>query len=195
LVVAIDRLIEDTSTKVLSKRKLTDEDSIILKNGVELSHDMFNQLRQGKWFDDLTIKMAMEISDRPFYVKYGHSIPLHEAGRNNARKSIRKPFAGWARNIVASHNEARGNDVGLVYLCPLNHNNDHFTLLEINERDKKIRHYNSMAEEGVIDGTLKLTRVGKLVQVRLLGGDGDGDGDGDQNTADILIGTVWSFGI
>jgi hypothetical protein len=52
-----------------------------------------------------------------------------------------------------------------VYFCPLNSNNNHFTLLEINEREKKIYYYNSMADQGVIDGTVKLTRVGKMVVV------------------------------
>lgn len=54
----------------------------------------------------------------------------------------------------------------MVHFRPLNHNDNHFTLLEINEREEKIRHYDSMADKDVIEGTAKLTRVGRLVQVR-----------------------------
>ena len=84
-------------------------------------------------------------------------------------KPLNKPLAGWAREIRAFRNEAKailGDAIRLVYFRPLNHNNDHFTLLEINEREERIRHYDSKAEKGVIDGTMKSTRVGRLVQVR-----------------------------
>jgi hypothetical protein len=33
--------------------------------------------------------------------------------------------------------------------------------------ERKIYHYDSMANQGIIDGTVKLTRVGKMVQVSL----------------------------
>ena len=45
----------------------------------------------------------------------------------------------------------------------MNLNDNHFTLLEINEQDKKIYHYDSIADEGVINGTLKSIGVHKLV--------------------------------
>jgi hypothetical protein len=78
--------------------------------------------------------------------------------------------------------------VRLVHFRPLNHNNNHFTFLEINEREEKIRHYNLIADRGVIEGTAKPTRVGRLVQVRSFG-----TGDGD--IADAIIGGVWLFEI
>jgi hypothetical protein len=37
---------------------------------------------------------------------------------------------------------------------------------EINEQEEVIHHYNLMADQGVIDGTIKLTRVDRLVKVR-----------------------------
>jgi hypothetical protein len=52
--------------------------------------------------------------------------------------------------------------ISLVYFCPLNHNK-HFTLLEINEREKAIRHYDSMADPAVIKGE-KTTRISTLVE-------------------------------
>jgi hypothetical protein len=45
-------------------------------------------------------------------------------------------MAGWGEKIKAFRNEAQdpyGDRIRLIYLCPLNHNNNHFTLLEINE--------------------------------------------------------------
>ncbi len=75
----------------------------------------------------------------------------------------------------------------MVYLCPLNHNNNHFTWLEINEREGKIRHYDSRANKGVIDGKVKLTRVGKLVQVSHFFSNRNID------PADVTIAGVWPF--
>ncbi len=56
-----------------------------------------------------------------------------------------------------------GDRIRLVYLCPLNHKNNYFTLLEVNDRERKIRYYDSRVSKDVIDGTVKLTGVGKLV--------------------------------
>jgi hypothetical protein len=134
----------------------------------------------------------MQISDTPFFVTYDYSIHLDEPGRNNRMKPVKRPLAGWIRKTTDLRDKAKdtfGDAVRLVHFRPLNHNNNHFTLLEINEREEKIRHYNSMADKGVIEGTAKLTRVGRLVQVRYSFGTGDGD------TADAIIGGVWSFEI
>jgi hypothetical protein len=79
-----------------------------------------------------------------------------------------RPLAGWRKTIERYSSEAQtqqGQSIRLVYFCPLNSNNNHFTLLEINEQQRKIYHYDSMVKKDVIDGTVKQTRVGKLVQV------------------------------
>jgi hypothetical protein len=171
LDIAVDRLIEDVSTKVLGKRKPEDDDGIAVHSGVELPCNIFNRLRPGEWFNAWTIRAAMDICDKPFFVKYGHSVPLDEEepfGRNGTKRRITRPLARWGKQIKAFRSEAQeryGNGIRLIYFCPLNHNNKHYTLLVINEREEKICHYDSMADEGVIDGTVKVTRVGKLVQV------------------------------
>ena len=56
----------------------------------------------------------------------------------------------------------------MVYFCPLNHKNNHFTLLEINDRDEVIRYYDSMSTQNAIDGSRRTTRVGALIQVHIL---------------------------
>lgn len=84
-------------------------------------------------------------------------------------KPVKRPLAGWGRKISEFRKNARetfGDSMRLVSFCPLNHGGAHFTLLEINEREEVIRHYDSMVDKGVIDGTTKLTRVQKLVKVR-----------------------------
>jgi hypothetical protein len=51
LNAAVNWLIDDVSTRVLGKRKLENEDSIAVNNGIKLSCDIFRRLRQGEWFD------------------------------------------------------------------------------------------------------------------------------------------------
>ena len=64
--------------------------------------------------------------------------------------------------------------------CPLNINGNHFTLLEINERESVIYHYDSKADQGIIDGRAKQTRVGNIIEVRM------GLCDCDINMADVI---------
>jgi hypothetical protein len=54
----------------------------------------------------------------------------------------------------------------LIYFYSSNYKNADFTLFEINEQEEVIPFYDPMADKGVIDGTIKLTRVGRLVKVR-----------------------------
>jgi hypothetical protein len=52
-----------------------------------------------------------------------------------------------------------------VYICLLNVNANHFTLLEINEQTKMIYHYNSIASYGIIHYKIKSTLVRRVVEV------------------------------
>jgi hypothetical protein len=194
LDAAVDGLVEEISSRVMRKRKrkLKDDDSITVDNGVELSYNLLRQLRQGEWFDAWTILAAMQISDKPIFVRHVYSVPLDEPGRNGRMKPVKRPLAGWAQQMIKLQDEAREmfrDATCLVYFCPLNHKNMHFTLLEINEQEEAIRHYDPMADKGVIDGTKKLTRVSELVKVRCSLYDEGGD------TPNLIVGGIWSFEI
>jgi hypothetical protein len=115
---------------------------------------------------------AIQMLDKPFFVRYGQSVPLDEIesfGRSGTRR-VSRPLARWRKTIEKFSSEAQiqhGQGTFLVYFCPLNRNTNHFSLLEINEQQRRIYHYDSMADQGVIDGRVKQTRVGKIVQVSL----------------------------
>jgi hypothetical protein len=103
---------------------------------------------------------GIQMSDKPCFVNYGQSIPL---GRTGMRHTHR-PLAGW-RKTIESLPQHRQNT--LVHFCPLNINGNRFTLLEINERESVIYHYDSKADQGIIDGRAKQTRVGNIIEVRM----------------------------
>ncbi|KAF2187985.1 hypothetical protein K469DRAFT_99732 [Zopfia rhizophila CBS 207.26] len=130
---------------------------------------MFNRLRQGEWFDRWLLMAGMTMLDKPYFVRYGYSIPLDQSerfGRYGKMRQVSRPLAGWRRKVEVFRNKAQkeqGEEICLVYFCPLNCNDNHFTLLEINEQEKMIYHYDSMADRDVIDVKLSSTRVEKLV--------------------------------
>jgi hypothetical protein len=168
LDIAVDRLIGDVSTKVLGKRKLEDDDSVTVDGGVELSCNIFNKLHKGEWFDAWLLMTGMKMSDKPFFVRYGYSVPLDQFERFNrsGTRRVSRPLAGWRKKIEKFSSEVQTQqrqDIRLMYFCPLNSNASHFTLLEINERESKIYYYDSMASKDVINGSEKPTRVGKIV--------------------------------
>jgi hypothetical protein len=148
---------------VFKKRKLDADDTLSINGSVELSIDIFARLRAGEWLDSWALMAAMQISDRPDFVKFGESIPLDSFGRHGQMRSIKRPFQTWARRIISYRREAEGG-TPLIFYCPVNHSNSHFTLLEINDGEKAIRHYDSQAPITAIKGTKK-TRVAGLVEV------------------------------
>jgi hypothetical protein len=149
---------------------LSQQGFALILDSHELPCNIFNMLRRDNWFDAWLLLAGMKMSDKPSFVRYGYSVPLDQFerfGRSGTRR-VSRPLAGWRQTIERFSSEAQiqqGQVIRLVYFCPLNSNNNHFTLLEINERERKIYHYDSMASKGVIDGTVELSRVGKMVLV------------------------------
>ncbi|OKL55222.1 hypothetical protein UA08_09507 [Talaromyces atroroseus] len=159
---AVDRLTSQVSAQVFNKQKLDANDTISINGSVELSVDLFARLQAGKWLDSWALMAAMHISDRPDFVRYGESVPLDTIGRHGQPRSIKQPFQAWVKQIAVFRKEAEGS-TPLIFYCPVNHNNSHFTLLEVNDSEKVIRHYDSLAPVTAINGTKK-TRIAALVE-------------------------------
>lgn len=171
----MDRLIDAVGSSVLGKRKAEDDDVIVLDGKTELSCDIFSKLRPGEWFDAWLILACMTISKKPHFVRCGYSVPLDQLGPSGKISRIRRPLAGWRKKVDNFRREVQpqshGEEYHLIHLCSLKHENRHFSLLEINEQDRTIYHYDSMASQEIIDATVTAddavepTRVDKLVLV------------------------------
>jgi hypothetical protein len=86
------------------------------------------------------------MADRLASMKLGLSIPLHEKNPTEEVVPILNPFRRWRKMIDDYRQEGRNEFEGpQMYICPLNVNTNHFTLLEINEQTKVIHYYDSMA--------------------------------------------------
>lgn len=91
------------------------------------------------------------------------------------------------QKIIELCNKAKeifGNTIRLIYFCPLNYKNIHFTLLEINKQEKVICHYDLMADKDVIDDIMKQIRMDRLMQMRYFFDDKDGD------ISDAIVGEI-----
>jgi hypothetical protein len=158
LDTTFDRVVKRIS-HVLGKHTLDDNDSIMVNGVVELSCGVFNRLRLREWLNCWDIAAALEMTDRPPFVRLGLSIPLYKKDANGKVIPLSNPLRRWRKKIDDDRCE------GLhVYICPLNVNANHFTLLEINEQMKMIYHYDSMARHGMIHPLVK-----RVVEVSGLG--------------------------
>lgn len=132
------------------------DDTIAINDGIEIPCGIFDRLRPGRWLDSWTIHALMQISDKPGFVKYDLSIPLH---KSDDLQPIKHPLRAWAAKMGKCQEKARkpsGDRVPLVFFCPINHKGHHFSLLEVNEREKVIRHYDSMVK---VNNRLRMEEV------------------------------------
>jgi len=120
------------------------------------------------------IMTSLQMLNKPFFVRYGESIPLDKfesSDRVSTRLiSISKSLTRWRKTIESFNSQAQiqhGQGILLMYFCSLSRNTNHFTLLEINEQEKRIYHYDSMANQDIINGKIKQTQMGNIVQVSL----------------------------
>ena len=166
---AIDRVVEGVG-RVLGKHMLGDEDSIMVNGAVELSCGVFNRLRSREWLNCWDIAAALEMIDRPVFVRLGLSVPLHRKDTNGEVTPVSNPLRHWRNKIDDYRCEGKNDFEGQqVYICPLNVNVDHFTLLEINEQTKVVYHYDSMASHAIIRRKAKSTPVRRVVEVSGIG--------------------------
>jgi hypothetical protein len=156
LDAAVDQLVHLISSKVLDKNTPDEKDTISVNGSAEVFCDIFEQLRPGRWMSDEIVVTAMQIVDKPAYVRHGLSSPLDEIVHGQLQ-AIKRPFANCARQMA---NYRRGiKEAGsLVYFCPVNHQNNHYSLLEINEPERKIRHFDSLAEKARQDRMFSLIK-------------------------------------
>ena len=99
-------------------------------------------------------------------MRLGLSVPLHKKDANGEATPISNPLCRWRKQIDDYKCEGKSDPDGpQVYICPLNINANHFTLLEINEQTKMIYYYDSMASHGIIHRKTKSTPVRRMVEV------------------------------
>lgn len=103
--------------------------------------DILSGLEGSNWISHELILLCMHLADRLPHIRIGFSVPIHENIRGRERKVLRDPFER-AADQIEKWNKAESED-RLVCFFPLFQNDNHFSLLEINQRDGRIYHYDS----------------------------------------------------
>ncbi|CAH0017605.1 unnamed protein product [Clonostachys rhizophaga] len=129
------------------KDRATANTLFIKDQKIRVDKEAIEALKSTAWLSDSVIMACLHLCDRLPFVRVGFSVPIHQ--QRNSHKRMPRPFEMAVKKIAAWHNEAEGS-AKLVSFFPLFLNQNHFTLLEVNERDGCIYHYDSLSEVGTV---------------------------------------------
>ena len=166
---AVKELLCDISS-MLGKQNLQDSDLVALNDGKQIECKSFWKLRNDEYFDAWLIYACMQISDKPSFVNIAYSIPLDRTDKKGRMFTISRPFLGLRTQLDKLRKEFEAtSEEQLIMLCPVNWRNKHFSLLEFNESERKIYHYDSSSSVPALRDEIKgRSRVGTLIQVSYL---------------------------
>ncbi|KAM5354951.1 hypothetical protein ACJ41O_001597 [Fusarium nematophilum] len=118
---------------------------MLLVKGTDFRFGVDSLLRLGgtRWLNDEVILACLHLSDKLAFVRVGFSIPIHRQTRSHS--TIPRPFERAAKQMAEWHHQAEARS-RLVCFFPLFQHQNHFSLLEINEREGSIFHYDPMGE-------------------------------------------------
>lgn len=121
--------------------RLSTGDRLVIR-GTEHTFDKESllTLRPDTWLNGDIVVAFLHLSVKLDFVRVWKSIPMHQTP--NTHIPLRRPFECAAAQV--SKWRAELGPSTLVCLFPLLFNDNHFTLLEINDREGYIYHYNSL---------------------------------------------------
>lgn len=139
-------------------KEFTDADDITI-SGKDFPCRMFRQLYAGDWFGTELIDACLTMSDKLPFMRFSFCIQL-----DHGTRPLKAPFQVWGERVNEWRSKANGQR--LAYLSPLIHNGNHFSLLEINEIERKIFHYDSLASQNSTS-TAEPSKLQQAVLVRM----------------------------
>ncbi|KAI8691512.1 ULP-PROTEASE domain-containing protein [Fusarium sp. Ph1] len=105
--------------------------------------DSIRRLSGRTWLNDEVILACLHLSDKLAFVRVGFSVSISQ--QMQAHSLMQRPFERVVKQMAKWHRQV-GAGTRLVCLFPLFQDQSHFSLLEINEREESIFHYDSMGE-------------------------------------------------
>ncbi|SCN81979.1 unnamed protein product [Fusarium fujikuroi] len=120
-------------------------DSLLIPRS-EFRFDIISLQRLGSttWLNDDIVLACLHLSTKLPCVRVGFSIPIHRQNATRAGYLLPRPFERAAMHISEEHEtDSLPETNALVWLFPLFQRENHFSLLEIDEQNKRIYHYDS----------------------------------------------------
>ncbi|KAF5969556.1 hypothetical protein FCOIX_10818 [Fusarium coicis] len=119
-------------------------DEVLVSNAnFRFRSDLLQRLRPGQWLHADIIVACLHLSDSLPHARVGISVPIHRT--DDPSQPVPRPFEVAAKRISEWHSRCPGEPI--VSFFPLLQHNNHFSLLEINETDQSIYHYDSSDTE------------------------------------------------
>ncbi|POR39531.1 Uncharacterized protein TPAR_09101 [Tolypocladium paradoxum] len=113
------------------------------RGGFTAEIETLGRLHSTQWFNDQLVLLCLHLAQKRPYVRVGFSVPLH---RDTGPSTVQhRPFEMVARKIK-EWNDAEVEEACLACFFPVLIHGNHFTLLEINQRDDSIYHYGSLGD-------------------------------------------------
>jgi hypothetical protein len=106
-----------------------------------------------RWLNDEVILACLHLADKLTFVRVGFSIPIHR--QTGPHSTIPRPFEKAAKQIAGWRLQV-GAQSPFVCFFLLHQHQSHFSLLEINEREDSIYHYDSMGEGENVDVKVRI---------------------------------------
>jgi hypothetical protein len=98
LDTAVDRVVKGIG-HILGKHTLSNNDSLIVNGAAELSYSVFDRLRSKEWLNFYDITAALEMTNRPVFVRLGLSIPLYKKDTNGEVTPLLNPLRRYGKQI------------------------------------------------------------------------------------------------
>jgi hypothetical protein len=98
---------------ILNKYILDNNDSVIVNSIVELLYSIFNRLYSKEWLNYWDITAALEITNRPVFVRLGLSIPLYKKEANGKVILLPNPLYYWRKKIDNYRYKGKNDSNGL----------------------------------------------------------------------------------
>ena len=128
---------------------------VLLVTGTDfkIGVESLRTLSATRWLNDEVILACLHLADKLPFVRVGFSIPIHQQTR--AHSAIPRPFERAVKQMAAWHCQMEEQSP-LVCFFPLFQYQNHFSLLEINEREGVIYHYDSMGKGENVDVKVRI---------------------------------------
>ena len=137
---------EDTNANAFARqvrRRSPVGELLVPRTDFKIHVDSLKRLDGTRCVDDSIILACLHVADKLPFVRVGVSIPIHQQEHTNV--PIQRPFERAGKQIMKWGSDLE-TPIDLVCFFPLLQHDNHFSLLEINERERVIYHYDSIGE-------------------------------------------------
>ncbi|KAI1291678.1 hypothetical protein F5Y03DRAFT_403147 [Xylaria venustula] len=122
-------------------RRLSPTGALLIKRTTfHFDINVLDRLNKTNWLNNNLVLLCLHLSDKLSYVRVSMSVPTHRQVRPD--KILSKPSKRAAQQVKKWNNLKPENR--LVFFFPLFQRENHFSLLEINQRNGFIYHYDSI---------------------------------------------------